>query len=286
MFPIMPSDWFKEMADADVLALVAYLRSLPPVVNAVPPQEPSFVAKALFTFGVLKPQPAITGPLDAPPAGESVAYGRYLAATLAGCLDCHTPRDLSNGEFYLDSLGAGSTIAFGEAEGAAFQTYARNITPDKETGIGNWSEEQFLAALTTGMRPDGTVLDPMMPYAHFKALSEPDLRAIHLYLRSLPAMHRVTPPRRTTSTYTSARGAARGAMLFQGRCATCHGFEGGGAEPTHVQLAGVASSLNDAELKEMIRTGDVNLKMPSFGATLSADELDDLVAHIRSWKKP
>jgi mono/diheme cytochrome c family protein len=126
----------------------------------------------------------------------------------------------------------------------------------------------------------------MMPYAHFKALSESDLRAIHVYLQSLPAMRRVTPPRKTTTAYSGASGAARGKILFQARCATCHGFEGGGAEPTHVQLAGVAPSLNDAELKEMIRTGDVNLKMPSFGATLAADELDDLVAHIRSWKKP
>jgi mono/diheme cytochrome c family protein len=286
MFPIMPNDWFKDMADADVLAVVAYLRSLPPVAHEIPPQEPSFVAKALFTFGVLKPQPAVTAPITAPPAGETVAYGKYLASALAGCLDCHTPRNLEDGQFYLDSLGAGSSFAFGEAENAPFLTYARNITPDKETGIGSWTEAQFMAAVTTGMRPDGTVLDPIMPYAHYKASSEEDLRAIHVYLRSLPAMPRTTPPRRSSAAYTSARGAERGAILFQGRCATCHGFEGGGAVPTRVQLAGVAASLSDAELKEMIRTGDVNLKMPSFGATLAADELDDLVAHIRSWKQP
>ncbi len=66
LFPIMPIDWYPGMADEDVLSVVAYLRSIPPVRNEVPDREPSFVAKALFTFNILKPADPITAPSRRP----------------------------------------------------------------------------------------------------------------------------------------------------------------------------------------------------------------------------
>jgi mono/diheme cytochrome c family protein len=282
LFPLMPVDWFHGISDSDALALAAYLKSIPPVLHRVPDQRPSFFAKALFAFGVLKPKVPITEPLTAPPAGATAAYGKYLATTVALCMDCHTPRNLKNGEVYSDSLASGSSIAFGDEDGAPFVSFARNITPDSATGIGNWTEAQFLAAVTTGMRPDGTVLDPHMPYPYFKSFSTDDLKAIFLFLRSVPPVHRRTPEPRFSSALMAARGVVRGKLLFQARCETCHGPSGKGATPTHVTLAEVVPSLAEADLKEFVREGNPGLKMPSFGMTLKGEDLDDLVAYLRS----
>lgn len=284
LFPVMPTDWYHGLSDEDALAIVAYLRSIPPLKNTVSVRTPSFFAKALFTFGVLKPKAALMQPVTAPPPGVTAAYGKYVAENRSGCIDCHTPRNLQTGEFFLDSLGAGSSIEFGEAEGTPLVSFARNITPDKETGIGEWSEEQFLAAVTKGMRPDGSVLSTHMPYAYYKFLTEQDLKAVFLYLKSLPPIKRSVPPTKYSRQFSEAKGVDRGKLLFTGRCQSCHGQNGKGATPTNVKLAEVAASLNDEELKAFIREGALDLKMPSFGKTLKEDELVDVVAFIRSWE--
>ncbi|HEX9615025.1 MAG TPA: cytochrome c, partial [Bacteroidota bacterium] len=159
LFPIMPIEAFHGLSDEDALAIVAYVRSLEPVKTEVRVSELSFMAKALFAFGVIKPQVRITEPIVAPSKAVTVEYGRYVANHAATCMDCHTPRNLQDGSFYRDSLFAGSTFAFGQdEEGTDVVAYARNITPDAETGIGSWTEDQFLDAVRAGMRPDGTVL--------------------------------------------------------------------------------------------------------------------------------
>jgi len=165
LFPVMPIDWYHGMADDDALAVVAYLRTLPPVEHKVPERQPSFPAKALFTFGVMGPKPAVTKPIVAPPRGVTAEYGKYLSNNLADCADCHTPRDLQDGHFFVDQMFAGSSFPFGGGDEGPILAHARNISPDVETGIGSWSEEDFLAAVTTGMRPDSTVLAPIMPYS-------------------------------------------------------------------------------------------------------------------------
>jgi mono/diheme cytochrome c family protein len=284
LFPLMPVDWYHGISDGDALAIVAYLRSLPPVSNRVQQHTPSFFAKALFAFGVIKPKEAITQPVAAPPPRRTVAYGKYLAENLSGCIDCHTPRNLENGRFFSDSLGAGSTIDFGGPEGDPIVAYARNITPDMETGIGDWNEEQFLTAVTAGMRPDGIVLDPHMPYAYYKSCNEDDLIAIYLYLRSLPPIKRGTPAIQYSRELSQARGIDRGRLIFVGRCQSCHGVNGAGAQPTAVSLAEVASSIDDTDLRQFIKEGSLNLKMPAFDKTLREDEMNDLIAFIRTWK--
>jgi hypothetical protein len=71
----------------------------------------------------------------------------------------------------------------------------RNLTPDRETGIGDWTEEQIVTALQTGMRPDGRVLAPIMPWRAFANLTPSDAMSIAIYLKSLPAVsHRVPGP--------------------------------------------------------------------------------------------
>ena len=285
MFPLMPIDWFSGISDDDALALVAYLRSVPPVAHKVPEQDPSFMAKALFAFGVLKPNPAITTPVASPPRGITAAYGKYVACNLALCMDCHTPRNLRDGKFFLDSLGSGSTIDFGGSAGDPLVSYARNITPDQGTGIGDWDEARFMQAVTAGIRPDGSVLDPHMPYPWFKSLTTDDLDAIYVYLKTLDPIRRPAMGTHYSAEFAAAQGIDRGRLEFIGRCQACHGQDGRGAQPTQVKLADVVSSLSDRDLNEFIRGGAVNLRMPAFGQTLHDDEIADLVSFVRSWEK-
>jgi len=282
LFPIMPVDWYHGMADDDVLAVVAYLRSLPPAKNHVPRREPSFFAKALLTFKLMKPKDPITEPVIAPPQGVSPEYGRYLSSNLSDCADCHTPRNLQDGQFYLDSLFAGSSFPYGGGEEEPILSYPRNITPDVETGIGSWTEEQFLTAVTTGVRPDSTVLTPHMPYAYYKFWSLDDLKAVFAYLKTLPAIRRTVPVNEFDPHLKATQGSEHGKRLFVSRCQACHGENGGGAQPTNVKLAEVSASLNDQELMDFISSGQMNLNMPAFGKTLKPDEITDIVAFIRT----
>ncbi len=284
LFPLMPVDWLKGLSDRDALALVAYLRSIPPVTNRVRPNEPSFAAKVLIAFGVIGPAPAVTAPIAAPPQAPTPQYGRYFAMNCAGCAECHSPRNLSNGRYYEDSLFSGSTYAFGSDQHDPLMSYASDITPDDAEGIGRWNEDQFAAAVTTGLRPDSTVLDPHMPYASFKALSNDEIQAVYLFLKSLAPIPRTVPPPAYAARVDSARGVERGKLLYQARCRSCHGVEGTGARPTSVKLADVAGSMSDQELKDFIAAGQLNLKMPPFGKTLRPEEISDIVACLRTWK--
>jgi len=285
LFPIMPADWLKDLSDDDVLAIVAYLRSIPPVRNPVPEHQRSLMAKALIAFNIIKPTPAITRPIVAPPAGPTIEYGRYLATAAAGCADCHTPRNLQNGQFYLDSLFAGGSFAFGEEEGSPSISYARNITPHDADGIGRWTEEQFTDAVTAGARPDSTALDPHMPYPHYKFFAENDLRALHVYLKSLEPIPRTTPMQRYSRKVEESRGSARGELLFEARCQPCHGEKGKGTRLTSGHLSAAMPFYTDEDLRNFVREGQVDLKMPAFRKTLSREQLDDLIAFIRTWEK-
>lgn len=286
LFPIMPTDWLKDLSDQDALAIVAYLRSLPAVRNTVPPAEPSFMAKALFAFNVLKPGPPIERPVVAPRPGVSAEYGHYMATAAAGCGDCHTPRNLQNGEFYMDSLFAGSSFRFGEPEGDPLTAFARNITPEPGEGIGRWTEQEFIDAVTAGFRPDSTALTPHMPYAEYKFLAEDDLHAIYLYLKSIPPVRRSTPPPVYSAALQNAHGTERGKMLFAARCQPCHGELGMGERITSVRLAEAVPLYTDQDLRNFVEEGQVALKMPGFRKTLSRSDLDDIIAYIRTWRNP
>jgi mono/diheme cytochrome c family protein len=125
----------------------------------------------------------------APAAGAAidatiVARGAYLADA-ADCAACHT--DIAHG---------GQPYAGGRAIATPFGTfYSPNITPDPQTGIGRWTEAQFLRALHDGVRSDGANLFPVFPYPSFTRITDPDGRALWAYLRSLPAVrHADRPP--------------------------------------------------------------------------------------------
>jgi mono/diheme cytochrome c family protein len=111
-----------------------------------------------------------------------VARGKYLV-TIASCNDCHTPGYFFGKPDMARFLG-GSEVGF-EIPGLGVFV-GPNLTPDKETGLGGWTDEQVATALTTGVRPDGRELAPIMPWRAFASLTKPDAAAIVAFLRSLP----------------------------------------------------------------------------------------------------
>ena len=186
LIPVHPYTVFNGMAEQDLKDVVAYLRSVPSVNNAVPAKkitvpmfESVFLPAWLATFAARE-----TPPTAVPTSG--VARGEYLARAVAHCGECHTPRTMTmavdNSRFL-----AGNPKGKGP-EGSA----VANITPDRETGVGSWSEEQITDYLETGNKPDGDVAGGLMmeiiqgTSAGFKDLTKADRQAIAKYLKSIP----------------------------------------------------------------------------------------------------
>ena len=120
-----------------------------------------------------------------------IKRGQYLVIA-GGCTDCHTPGYFLGAPDNDRYLG-GSDVAFEMPGLGAF--LGRNLTPDKETGLGDWSEEDIVKAMTTGERPDGRVLAPIMPYHALAQLTEDDRYAIAVFLKSIkPVKNEIAGP--------------------------------------------------------------------------------------------
>jgi mono/diheme cytochrome c family protein len=120
-----------------------------------------------------------------------LARGKYLV-TMGGCSDCHTPGNFLGHPDMTRYLG-GSDVGFAIPGMGVF--VGRNLTPDKETGLGKWTRAQIVTALTTGKEPSGRELAPIMPWRDYAKLRKSDVEAIAAYLQSLkPVDHAVAGP--------------------------------------------------------------------------------------------
>jgi len=144
------------------------------------PHASALAALALFAF---------TGSAHA--ADNQLARGKYLTSVIP-CTDCHTAGTFLGKPDMAHYLG-GSDVGF-EIPGLGV-FYAPNLTPDKDTGLGKWSNEEIATAITTGKRPDGRMLAPAMPVESLKHLTHEDALAIAAYLKSLaPIKHKAPGP--------------------------------------------------------------------------------------------
>ena len=138
-----------------------------------------------------------------PPAAETqaVARGKYLVA-MGSCTDCHTPGHFLGKEDATKFLG-GSDVGFAIPGLGVF--VAPNLTPDKATGLGNWTPAQIAAALTKGVTPEGRKLVPIMPYGNYASMTQSDALAIAAYLKSLPPVSNQVPgpfgPKETPTSF-------------------------------------------------------------------------------------
>jgi mono/diheme cytochrome c family protein len=170
--PPMPIVVYRQISDADVAAMVAYLRTVPPVRNVV--------ERSAYQI----PLPATWGPPVAnvpPPEDNPVARGAYLAGPIAHCTVCHTPATLTGG-FDWSRTGAGGRLISTLAGPIA----SRNITPHPEAGIGRWTDAQIIRAVTEGISADERRLAPPMPFGSYAGMHESDLADLVAYLHSLP----------------------------------------------------------------------------------------------------
>ncbi len=180
---------FPNMSDEDMAAIIAFLRSDAPEVQAVETNHKttySFLSKALIKLGAFKPLPYEDKVRPTPLATDLVAYGRYLATARYECASCHS----ASFETYnvLEPEQSPGYFAGGNPISDPEFNYvpSRNITPHSDQGIGKWTTEQFHRAIKSGIRTDGTALSIAMP--RFALLEEDEVNAIWAYLQTVPPM--------------------------------------------------------------------------------------------------
>ena len=173
--PFMP---FQDMSDSDLTAIISFLRSQEPVSHFVEPSTYTFLGKAVLAFGLLVPEsPKVTPPVSVK-IDSTVVYGEYLVNSIAECVGCHSPRDLTNGAYIGPKMSGG--LAMLEPNGHTYVT--PNLTPEPSTGvIANWSEQAFIQRFRAGRIIEGSP----MPWGNFATMHEVELKAIYRYLKSL-----------------------------------------------------------------------------------------------------
>lgn len=178
------------IADEDIYSIIAYLKSdaarVQPSANNVPEAEPSFLLKMISKVG-FKPYAYPEGPLEIPDSSDVLAFGEYLANGPYFCFYCHSASFETNDHFNPENspgfYGGGNMML--SPDGSEVILTA-NITPHPTAGIGNWSEEAFIKAVTAGVRPDGAPVRAPMP--KFTALDSFELHAIWEYMKTVPPL--------------------------------------------------------------------------------------------------
>ncbi len=186
--PVMAK--LQKMSDEDLQSVIAFLRSDNPWVQADPTPDKdskySFLAKFLTNMKIIKPMPYYSS-VPEPDTTDKVKWGEYVCLYRVECYTCHsrdfTTDDFINPEKSKGFFGGGNT--FKMPDGSTIQTL--NLTMDDATGIGKWTEDQFVKAVKTGIVPNGPALrPPMKPYVY---LSDDEVRAVYAYLKTIPKIH-------------------------------------------------------------------------------------------------
>ena len=276
------------MTDADALAIKAYLFSLAPVKAADRPNTLTFPFNQRWLMGIWS-----TFFNDdvrfAPNTAQSPAWNRgaYLAEALAHCGECHTPRNLA---YALDNRRK-----FAGARTAGWRAY--NITSDKGSGVGGWSDADLVAYLSTGhAHGHGTAAGPMGEAVDqsFAAMAPEDIHALVVYLRSVPAITSpnlpatLAPPAPASPKAGVAVADIVGKRVFEGACASCHSWTGVSAISPYATIAG-ARAVNDrsaVNVAQIVISGTKRstpqgvLSMPTFGTIYSDIEIAAVTNYV------
>jgi len=184
LFPMMPYTEYGALSDDDVQAIVAYIRVIPPVRNQLP------AAKVRFPVNLfIKSVPKVVESVPSVDPSDPVKYGAYLAKVM-GCYFCHTPFE-SNQTVASKPFAGGHEFPLGPNA----RVRSANLTQDRDTGIGKWTEEQFLAKFAeykdyaaNGPPKIDLEHNTVMPWLADSQLAPADLKAIFAYLRTVPAI--------------------------------------------------------------------------------------------------
>lgn len=180
LFPVMPHKAYGKCDKEDIYDIIAYLRSLPSIKNDVPKSEAIFPMNVIINTIPTKAEFSTR-----PDKKNQVAYGKYLF-TMASCTECHTKQDKGTPIEGMEMAGGFEfPLPVGTVRSA-------NITPDKETGIGNWDEAAFVSRFK--MYFDSNYVDPqvapgnfqtVMPWKMYGQMEEEDLKAMFAYLKTI-----------------------------------------------------------------------------------------------------
>jgi len=183
LFPMMPYENLRQLSREDAEALIAFVRTWKPVTNEVPRSKLNFPLN-LIVRTIPSPAPPLRD--KAPDPSNRVEYGKYLT-TIASCGDCHTKMEKGAKVPGMDYAGG---MRFEMRSGG--EIYSANITPDPETGIGRWTEAQFVDRFKSIANADEASLalngrkNTEMPWRDYGGMTTEDLSAIFTYLQSLP----------------------------------------------------------------------------------------------------
>jgi mono/diheme cytochrome c family protein len=286
LYPAMPYPSFTYMTDADALAIKAYLFSLPPVHASARANTLSFPfnQRALM---VLWSMFFNANERFRPDASQSPAWNRgaYLAEALAHCGECHTPRNLA--------FALNERRKFAGALTAGWHAY--NISADQGTGIGAWRDEELAAYLREGhAQGRGTASGPMGEAVDdsFSRLDPADISALVAYLRSVPAVSSREQPAQlagpASASHREGPQDVLGKQVFEGACASCHGWSGQSPLSSLATLTG-ARAVNDPKATNVVQvilagvdrtTPQGALQMPGFGTTYSDTEIAAVANYV------
>ena len=277
LYPVMPFPWYTKVTRDDVMAIKAYLFSLPPVNAPHKPNKLEFpfnIRAALIGWdlvflkeGTFKPDPKLS---------PQVNRGAYLVQGLEHCSECHG-----------NALFGDSPLAHRLEGGPIDKWYAPNITSSKSEGIGRYSDSQLFQYLKTGTAPGmGVVVGPMAETMHdsLGKLTDDDLHDIVLYLKS-------TKPKQEYAKAEPAPGnteLASNGQAYLNYCASCHGQDGKGLEKSVPNLAGngAVASGGPQTVIRVILGGVMAQKtysaMPAIGARMSDQEVAESTNYVRS----
>ncbi len=198
LFPVMPYDLFREIPDDDALAIVAYLRTLPPVRNAVPKPKLDFPVNVLSK---LAPKP-LAGPVAAIDRSDRMAYGHYLTRA---CFSCHTQVDANHQPIPSLAFGGGREFARND-----LVVRSANLTFD-ETGLGGRTKEQFIALFSLWRGVPAPKVAPkdntFMPWHSVSGMTDEDLGVVYDFLGAQPKVHNLVdrrPTRHAAATTAAA----------------------------------------------------------------------------------
>lgn len=182
LFPVMPHPAYGKMDEDDIKCIIAYLRTLKPVGKKAPESKADFPMN--FIINTIPQKPDFH---KIPDTTDLVAYGKYIYIA-ASCTDCHTKQDKGRKVAGMEDAGG---FEFPLPYGGIVRS--ANITPDKETGIGNWTEEQFVKrfkAYTDSAARNMVVqkgrFNTNMPWTMYAGMKEEDLKALYAYLKTIP----------------------------------------------------------------------------------------------------
>lgn len=290
LYPAMPYTAYAKLSDEDVHALYVYFTQGVAAVDAAPPQTRlPFPFNLRFSMTAWNVMFLDRGRFIANPAhDERWNRGAYLVEALEHCSSCHTPRGLLMQEIHGRAHAGGQVGSW----------YAPNITADKTSGIGAWSDDDLFQYLKTGRAPGKAQAAGGMAEAvthSLSKLSDEDISAIVAYLRTVPAVAdeevtrgalAVGEPRNNESEIRGVAGqAAAGPVLYSGLCASCHGARGTGSSdgyyPSLVGNTAVAARRPDNLISVILFGVDREVAgqhtlMPDFSGGSHVQALDDM----------